>query len=290
MKYEGKYFENSETFVTKDENVLYIIYRGTDFNNIYDILTDIDIVKVQPFGKGNGLIHEGFFHRSRLNFGITIDSRIPLIQENSILDMIKKTNAQKIIFTGHSLGGAVAQLSFIRYITFCQMFHENYASRFKQSAQVITFGTPMCMTQKIQDRFKMFIHQMHSIEKYNDPIIEIVRDVERVYQSRIKENPSQINDDYIDNEAYKDEQGKVLTVEQWKSLHKQMKEDIAPCPTNPDVGTPLPIRDESAPPTPSFRSLFPFGVFNPISMPIGYHHIVYYIYINNNSIQNQEKY
>lgn len=157
----------------------YIIYRGTEINSILDILADLNATKVHPFGKGNGLIHEGFFQRSRFNFGISINAKEDKYDEGSILDLIGKSDAEKLIFTGHSLGGASAELSFLRYITFCENFPSNIASRFKDKSSYIVYAAPINTSIEIRNRFEKYTNQMHSIDQYNDPIVECVRDLER---------------------------------------------------------------------------------------------------------------
>lgn len=53
-------------------------------SSISDVLADLNAKKVHRFGKGNGLIHGGFFQRSKFNFGISIDAKEDKIDKGSI--------------------------------------------------------------------------------------------------------------------------------------------------------------------------------------------------------------
>lgn len=95
------------------------------------------------------------------------------------MDLIDKSNANEIVFTGHSLGGATAQISFMRYINFCEKFPKHHASRYKDKCSYIIYATPIHTDKEIANHFKSYYDKMHSFDQYNDPIINIIRDAEK---------------------------------------------------------------------------------------------------------------
>lgn len=192
------------------------------------------------------------------------------------MDKIKKTDATEIVFTGHSLGGAVAQLSFLRYITFCETFPDNEASRFKSECSFISYAAPINTSIEVVNKFSAYNIQMHSIDQHNDPIIEIVRDIERVFNKITYNNPNKENDDYIDEETYVCIEGDKLSKEAYEMLHEKLKENgTDSVPNSPREGSnPDDPSGKAISRRPSLRSLLPFGIHRPVSMPLGYHHIV----------------
>ncbi len=80
---------------------IYVVFKGTD--GWADIFTDLNV-----FGRPNcfeGRFHDGFYNRAKL---------IPLAPFFHLLSRFKN---HSIIFTGHSLGGAVATIVAIRMLT-----------------------------------------------------------------------------------------------------------------------------------------------------------------------------
>lgn len=83
------------------ENCIFIAFRGTE--NLHDVACDIKINRhYQKFG---GTFHKGFFDRADAFMG----------SNHSPLRGLLKTG-KRIIFCGHSLGGAVAHMVLLRFL------------------------------------------------------------------------------------------------------------------------------------------------------------------------------
>lgn len=92
--------EDTELWVLSNSNTIILIYRGTEFFSIRDILNDLDTKLVKY--KDYGFVHQGF---------LTVVGRISFLK----LMQEKNPNKDKTIYCiGHSLGGACAALAGIR--------------------------------------------------------------------------------------------------------------------------------------------------------------------------------
>jgi len=105
-KFQG--FQNVTTdtygFVAGNTDMILVSFRGTE-QNIKDWLTDLDAVKMQG-PAGNGMVHEGFYE-AVLGVWEQLRTAITNFQDAG----------QKIWFTGHSLGAALATLAVARIVS-----------------------------------------------------------------------------------------------------------------------------------------------------------------------------
>ena len=133
-------YQNVKGYMFRQNNEIYIVFQGTA--NLSDLKTDID-TKLVEINQGV-LVHEGFY-----KYFISI---YPLILEQ--LD--KYQNWNKIIITGHSLGGGLALLA-------------QYHLMGKYDTQCITFGSPRVGNDKFAESFK---NETNSVRVYNfeDPV------------------------------------------------------------------------------------------------------------------------
>jgi hypothetical protein len=82
------------------EDAIFIAFRGTE--TLDDLATDLKTVNHPKFG---GAFHAGFFERADVFMGSDQNPMKGLLSLN-----------KRIIFCGHSLGGAVAHMVLLRYL------------------------------------------------------------------------------------------------------------------------------------------------------------------------------
>ena len=114
-----KFFNNSssQAYVVHNKKEIYVIYRGTELDEIKDITRNGMIWPTR--GQKQGRVHSGFAEATDKIWD----------QLNSYLkeEVQKYKMADAVIFTGHSLGGAMAIIS---------------AARSDYIADIYTFGAP----------------------------------------------------------------------------------------------------------------------------------------------------
>jgi len=122
MGFSTKYFDcdGAEAYLLQNEEALILACRGTEPNELQDIIHDIKI-KLTPSSSGIGKVHSGF--KDALN----------KIWPN-VVDEIKSARGTKsVYFTGHSLGAAMATLAAVR---------TSRLSNFPEVNGLYTFGSP----------------------------------------------------------------------------------------------------------------------------------------------------
>jgi len=114
-KYPGR---NTQGFVAANDQLILVAFRGTQANNIWDWMTDADIV-LRPFVAG--MVHKGFYDG--------VDS----VWDDVLAAIARfQKKGQSLWFTGHSLGAALACVAVARLI-----FEER-----KPVNGLYTFGQP----------------------------------------------------------------------------------------------------------------------------------------------------
>jgi hypothetical protein len=137
FKYRDSYMPDTQAGIFENDKMITIVVRGTEQGNASDIQTDLmtfNQVDLSKFSKGKGSIHRGFYKAS-------VVLKEWLIKELARLKLTSPVRAQKPIYiTGHSLGGAIANL-----ITYTMLEYNNAAkeksSIFNLKA-LYTFGAP----------------------------------------------------------------------------------------------------------------------------------------------------
>jgi hypothetical protein len=106
------------TFVADNTDVIIVAFRGTRIQELADILADASII---PEITGNGLVHSGF--QTALRSGGIWDETQTYIRSTA--------GSQIILFTGHSLGAALATLA-----------RRSYRDPAARNQALYTFGSP----------------------------------------------------------------------------------------------------------------------------------------------------
>ena len=136
---------DSQAFITHNDEVILIAVRGTN-EKPWDLLTDIDAQQV-PFEEGIGQAHHGFYSAAKVVYDFV----------TTYLD--KFYSGQKIIITGHSLGGAIALL-------LAEMIRRT--DRYAADILLYTYGSPRAADQTFVDGAAALPH--HRMVNHNDPI------------------------------------------------------------------------------------------------------------------------
>ena len=136
---------NSQAFITHNDELVLIAVRGTS-EQPWDLLTDIDAKQV-PFEEGAGQAHQGFYGAAKVVYDFA----------TTYLD--KFYSGQKLIITGHSLGGAIALL-------LAEMLRRREG--FTYDILLYTYGAPRAADQTFVEGASALTH--HRMVNNNDPI------------------------------------------------------------------------------------------------------------------------
>lgn len=141
--------EDCQLYICKYNDTIIVIFRGTE--SLKDVLADIhftrDYLKLNKYKKV--LVHKGF-----LNYFNSILDELETVIFNNLEEVYN------IIFTGHSLGGALATLASC-YFSF------NY----KQFCiSCVTFGSPRVGSRSFVNCFNKNVEESYRLVNEHDPI------------------------------------------------------------------------------------------------------------------------
>ncbi len=102
--------DDTQAYVAASDNMIIVVFRGTEPTNIRDWLSDVN-APAAPGPAQHGMVHLGFSQ--------ALDSVYP-----DVRDAIEeyRTDEQTLWITGHSLGGALAVLLFLLLVALGQAF------------------------------------------------------------------------------------------------------------------------------------------------------------------------
>ncbi len=136
--------QDTQLFFQRKGDTVYVTFRGT--SSFKDVITDMNIRTIRI--KDKIRVHEGFYNQFK-SVEIEITKRL-----------IKHIDAKNIIFTGHSLGGALAQLA------------AAYYGEILDFSNVIchTFGSPRVGNKYFVEWFSKHVDENIRVENNRDPV------------------------------------------------------------------------------------------------------------------------
>lgn len=149
--YETKLEKKSELVIfgyNKPYDSLFIGFRGS--SNIQNWISNIQIVFEHPYDDSNIAVDKGFYD--------LYDVLKPSII-STLSDMSSKYHTNKLLITGHSLGGALATVAAFDMLYYKQPYEVSY---------LITFGSPRVGNYDFSEYFNMFSIYSKRITHYYD--------------------------------------------------------------------------------------------------------------------------
>jgi len=136
---------DTQAFITHHDELILISIRGTS-ETWPDAWLDADANQV-PFEEGDGKVHNGFYRAAKVAYAFAVSY------------MEKFYSGQKLVITGHSLGGAVA-------LILSEMLRRN--KRYQPDIALYTYGAPRAADSIFIEAAKPLKH--HRIVFHNDPV------------------------------------------------------------------------------------------------------------------------
>ena len=134
---------DTQAFITHHDALILLSIRGTV--SLADALRDMDATQV-PFGAWPGKVHNGFYGAAKVTY----------LFVTRYLD--KFYSGQKLVITGHSLGGAIA-------LIVSEMLRQRSE---KYDIVLYTYGAPRAGDKVFVEGAKPLVH--HRIVNHNDPV------------------------------------------------------------------------------------------------------------------------
>ena len=131
-------------------NTIFTSFRGS--SNIHNWIENIQIHQIAPYNDSSIKIEEGFF--KAYNF---IKSEIFI----NLHELTDKYNTNRLLITGHSLGGAMATIMTYEIFLLGNMYNVNY---------LITFGSPRVGNSEFVKDFNKYKVTSYRITHYYDMV------------------------------------------------------------------------------------------------------------------------
>jgi hypothetical protein len=136
---------DTQAFITHNEDLILIAIRGTA-ELVADGLRDADALQV-PFEEGEGQVHRGFYQAAQKAYDFAVKY------------LEKFYAGQKLLISGHSLGGAIALL-------LAEMLRRR--ADFNYNIQLYTYGAPRAGDTSFVKGAEPLVH--YRMVNHNDPV------------------------------------------------------------------------------------------------------------------------
>lgn len=133
------------------KNLTMVVFRGTDFSTMHDVLTNIDVSRKKDVLLGEVYVHDGFRRHANVVWNDVI----------RFINFHARSQYHKLVFTGHSLGGAVALLTAARVACMFDLLE----------IECFTFGAPMVGGETWRDWFDKRPNLVHHRYDNNNDVI-----------------------------------------------------------------------------------------------------------------------
>lgn len=139
--------KGTQGFIAKKSDLILISFRGTEQKQLEDILTDVIVCQKKT---KLGYIHSGFL------------AAVKFVWKDTLRTLKKfQDNNQPIWITGHSLGGALAIL------TYAKLSSKN---KFPNIKGVYTYGSPRVGDDEFKELFQKSFFTAYRVTNYKDPV------------------------------------------------------------------------------------------------------------------------
>ena len=127
-----------------------VAFRGSD--NTDDVKTDANL-----FGKSefDGMVHEGFMRKASM---LPLQPFIDALKPFDVRPSLGATD--RILFTGHSMGGSVAQLVYLRFVKECLLLHPDVDL---DRVSCVSFGSPLIANRQLLSSEYFTRHRMRIV-------------------------------------------------------------------------------------------------------------------------------
>ncbi len=140
----GTYSDFPVGVIGRRENLVVIAYAGTQRKIVKTLLADANFQKANIDVLSDVFSEKGYIHEGILEYYLSFGcKRLPSLMSEISVDA-------SIILTGHSLGGALAEISLMDYYAAC--FKKNLTPEFSRMS-LLTMGAPAYFVIKYENMF-----------------------------------------------------------------------------------------------------------------------------------------
>ena len=145
---------DSQMYICKYDKKLSVIFRGTESKR--DVLTDLNIIQIKmPISNTKEgeypEVHWGFYNQFQ-----SLESDL----DKALCEYTSNDNEREVVFSGHSLGGALATIAALKYA-------KQYPGL---DVNCVTFGSPRVGNPTFAKHFDESVNESYRFVNDNDPV------------------------------------------------------------------------------------------------------------------------